>query len=131
MHDYSAQSVIPIVLYFDFATIGCSASGMNVCCGLCLKPVLHFLCFLPTRVELMTSTQTNFRYVTIRLKWKTGLISSKLYTVKNLIINKLSVNKLININKLIIRKSKKMCLKFLLKNIHSLTAPDFNWQVVP
>jgi hypothetical protein len=37
------QSVIAmIVLYFDFATIGRSASGMNVCCGLCLKPVIHF-----------------------------------------------------------------------------------------
>jgi hypothetical protein len=51
---------------------------------LCVKPVFHFnrivakrsvfLCFLTTRVELMTSTQkTMLRYVTIRLKWKTGL----------------------------------------------------------
>jgi hypothetical protein len=32
-----------------------------------------FLCFLTTRVELMTSTQKRMlRYVTIRLKWKTG-----------------------------------------------------------
>jgi hypothetical protein len=49
-----------------------------------LKPVFHFnrivpkrsvfLCFLTTRVELMTSTQKKMlRYVTIRLKWKTGL----------------------------------------------------------
>jgi hypothetical protein len=51
-----------------------------------LKPVFHFncivakrsvfLCFLTTRVELMTSTQKKMlRYVTIRLKWKTGLSS--------------------------------------------------------
>jgi hypothetical protein len=49
-----------------------------------VKPVFHFnrivakrsvfLCFLSTRVELMTSTQKKMlRYVTIRLKWKTGL----------------------------------------------------------
>ena len=32
------------------------------------------LCFLTTRVELMTSTQNKMlRYVTIRLKWKTGV----------------------------------------------------------
>jgi hypothetical protein len=48
-----------------------------------LKPVFHFnrivakrsvfLCFLTTRAELMTSTQKKMlRYVTIRLKWKTG-----------------------------------------------------------
>jgi hypothetical protein len=48
-----------------------------------LKPVFHFnrivakrsvfLCFLTIRVELMTSTQKKMlRYVTIRLKWKTG-----------------------------------------------------------
>ena len=48
-----------------------------------IKPVFHFnrivakrrvfLCFLTTRVELMTSTQKKMlRYVTIRLKWKTG-----------------------------------------------------------
>ena len=54
-----------------------------------VKPVFHFnrivakrsvfLCFLSTRVELMTSTQkkmlryVTLRYVTLRLKWKTGL----------------------------------------------------------
>jgi hypothetical protein len=53
------------------------------CIDKLLKLVFHFnrivlkrsvfLCFLTTRVELMTSTQKKMlRYVTIRLKWKTG-----------------------------------------------------------
>jgi hypothetical protein len=80
MHDYSATERDSIVLYFDFATLGRSASGMNVCCGLCLKPVFHlnrivakrsvFLCFLTTRVELMTSTQKKMlRFNFVRLNF--------------------------------------------------------------
>ena len=41
----------------------------------CIGPKrIVFLCFLSTRMELMTSTKKKIlRYVTIQLKWKTGL----------------------------------------------------------
>ena len=43
-----------------------------------------FLCFLSDSVELMTLTQKKmlrYTYVTIRLKWKTGLIRSMQYLI--------------------------------------------------
>ena len=70
-------------------------SGVPICCSyrIMLKPVFHFnrivpkrgvfLCFLTTRVELMTLTQKKMlRYVTIRLKWKTGLIDASMVLAK-------------------------------------------------